>query len=73
MVPPKDASASARKGKTMFAQLVSTIDSFLWGWPLIILLFGTHKFFVGMASDHPAVRNAYLYDDPHRFYPEGYL
>ena len=44
MVPPKDASASARKGKTMFAQLVSTIDSFLWGWPLIILLFGTHIF-----------------------------
>ena len=28
----------------MFAQLVSTIDSFLWGWPLIILLFGTHIF-----------------------------
>lgn len=28
----------------MFAQLVSTVDSFLWGWPLIILLFGTHIF-----------------------------
>ena len=28
----------------MFAQLISTIDSFLWGWPLIILLFGTHIF-----------------------------
>ena len=44
MVPPKEAPALARKGKTMFAQLVSTIDSFLWGWPLIILLFGTHIF-----------------------------
>ena len=28
----------------MFAQIISTIDSFLWGWPLIILLFGTHIF-----------------------------
>ena len=44
MVPPKEAPALARKGNTMFAQLVSTIDSFLWGWPLIILLFGTHIF-----------------------------
>ena len=44
MIPPMDAPAPARKGKTMFAQLVSTIDSFLWGWPLIILLFGTHIF-----------------------------
>ena len=42
MVLLKEAPAPARKGKTMFAQLVSTIDSFLWGWPLIILLFGTH-------------------------------
>ena len=37
-----------RQGKEgeilMFAQLVSTVDSFLWGWPLIILLFGTHIF-----------------------------
>ena len=41
MVPPKDASASARKGKTMFAQLVSTIDSFLWGWPLFAQLVST--------------------------------
>ena len=44
MVLLKEAPAPARKGKTMFAQLVSTIDSFLWGWPLIILLFGTHIF-----------------------------
>ena len=44
MVPPEKTPATARKGKTMFAQLVSTIDSFLWGWPLIILLFGTHIF-----------------------------
>lgn len=44
MVPTEYAPALARKGKTMFAQLVSTIDSFLWGWPLIILLFGTHIF-----------------------------
>ena len=43
MVLLKEAPAPARKGKTMFAQLVSTIDSFLWGWPLIILLFGTHN------------------------------
>ena len=27
-----------------FGQIVGTIDSFLWGWPLIILLFGTHIF-----------------------------
>ena len=26
---------------------------------------------MGMALDHPSVRNAYLYDDPHRFYPES--
>ena len=35
---------SAKEGEKMFAQLISTIDSFLWGWPLIILLFGTHIF-----------------------------
>ena len=28
----------------MFATIISTVDSFLWGWPLIILLFGTHIF-----------------------------
>ena len=28
----------------MFAQIVSAVDNFLWGWPLIILLFGTHIF-----------------------------
>ena len=27
-----------------FASIVNAIDSFLWGWPLIILLFGTHLF-----------------------------
>ena len=26
------------------AALISKLDSFLWGWPLIILLFGTHIF-----------------------------
>ena len=26
------------------AAIISKIDSFLWGWPLIILLFGTHIF-----------------------------
>ena len=26
------------------AAIISTIDNFLWGWPLIILLFGTHIF-----------------------------
>ena len=25
-------------------QIIDAIDSFLWGWPLIILLFGTHIF-----------------------------
>ena len=25
-----------------FAELIEKIDSFIWGWPLIILLFGTH-------------------------------
>ena len=28
----------------MFSNLISTLDNFLWGWPLIILLFGTHIF-----------------------------
>ena len=27
-----------------FGKLIGTIDGFLWGWPLIILLFGTHIF-----------------------------
>jgi len=27
-----------------FAKLVSTIDGWVWGWPLLILLFGTHLF-----------------------------
>ena len=27
-----------------FASIVQTIDNFLWGWPLILLLFGTHVF-----------------------------
>ena len=27
-----------------FASIIESIDSFLWGWPLIILLFGTHLF-----------------------------
>ena len=27
-----------------FASIIERIDSFLWGWPLIILLFGTHLF-----------------------------
>ncbi|MBR2548242.1 MAG: sodium:alanine symporter family protein [Eubacterium sp.] len=25
-----------------FAELIEKIDSFIWGWPLIVLLFGTH-------------------------------
>lgn len=28
----------------MFSQIIDAIDGFLWGWPLIILLFGTHIF-----------------------------
>ena len=28
----------------VFAQLVTKIDGWLWGWPLVILLFGTHLF-----------------------------
>jgi AGCS family alanine or glycine:cation symporter len=28
----------------MFAEIIEKIDSVLWGWPLIILLFGTHIF-----------------------------
>ena len=27
-----------------FSDLISTIDNYIWGWPLIILLFGTHIF-----------------------------
>ena len=27
-----------------FGEIVSAVDGFLWGWPLIILLFGTHIF-----------------------------
>ena len=26
------------------AEIIAKLDSFLWGWPLIILLFGTHIF-----------------------------
>lgn len=28
----------------MFSQIISAISDFLWGWPLIIILFGTHIF-----------------------------
>ena len=28
----------------MFGSIISTLDSFIWGWPLIILLSGTHIF-----------------------------
>lgn len=28
----------------MFAEIIDKIDSFVWGWPLILLLFGTHIF-----------------------------
>lgn len=28
----------------MFADIIDKIDSFVWGWPLILLLFGTHIF-----------------------------
>ena len=28
----------------MFGNIISTLDSFIWGWPLIILLSGTHIF-----------------------------
>lgn len=27
-----------------FAKIISTIDGWVWGWPLLILLFGTHLF-----------------------------
>ena len=27
-----------------FAELIDKIDTFIWGWPLIILLFGTHLY-----------------------------
>ena len=27
-----------------FSAIISAIDNFIWGWPLIILLFGTHIF-----------------------------
>ena len=27
-----------------FSGIISTVDNFLWGWPLIILLFGTHLY-----------------------------
>lgn len=27
-----------------FSKIVETADSFLWGWPMIVLLFGTHIF-----------------------------
>ena len=27
-----------------FSEIIASIDSFLWGWPLILLLFGTHVF-----------------------------
>jgi len=28
----------------MFADIIEKIDGFVWGWPLILLLFGTHLF-----------------------------
>ncbi|MCX7884578.1 MAG: alanine:cation symporter family protein, partial [Caloramator sp.] len=27
-----------------FAKIISTIDGFIWGWPLLIMLLGTHVF-----------------------------
>jgi len=30
---------------TSFAEIISSIASFLWGWPLLVLLLGTHLFF----------------------------
>ena len=27
-----------------FAEIIDKVDSFIWGWPLIIMLFGTHIF-----------------------------
>ena len=27
-----------------FSAIIESLDSFLWGWPLIIMLFGTHLF-----------------------------
>jgi AGCS family alanine or glycine:cation symporter len=27
-----------------FSEIISAVDNFLWGWPLIIMLFGTHIF-----------------------------
>ncbi|MCR5295103.1 MAG: sodium:alanine symporter family protein [Lachnospiraceae bacterium] len=27
-----------------FSEIISAVDNFIWGWPLIILLFGTHIF-----------------------------
>ncbi len=27
-----------------FSEIIAAVDNFLWGWPLIILLFGTHIF-----------------------------
>ena len=27
-----------------FSEIIDKLDSLLWGWPLIILLFGTHLF-----------------------------
>ena len=27
-----------------FSEIISSVDNFLWGWPLIIMLFGTHIF-----------------------------
>ncbi len=32
------------KKKVSFSSIIESVDSFLWGWPLIILLFGTHLF-----------------------------
>ena len=30
-----------------FSSIIETVDSFLWGWPLIIRLFGTHLYMTG--------------------------
>ena len=38
-------TADFKEGGFMsFSSIIETVDSFLWGWPLIIMLFGTHLY-----------------------------
>ena len=42
-----------------FSEIISSVDNFLWGWPLIIMLFGTHIFMTIRTGFIQTVRSAH--------------